>query len=782
MEWTLKEYKTNQRKYPHLTEYVGMVDENAAIVPFVDFDMGWKSEDELPTKETQHEIFERVIDTFQSLFLNTIYNIIAAHRRMGFASKLEKNKETGKYDVETGKYKISLRLWIRGLTSTRKIMETKLTGYLPDMSKFPDIMKNSNWGTSVFDVSVYNKDRKMCCLNKTKSREDPRVLERWYCDDVPLEDYLIQNVHNTDEEAKWTITDHKNAKGKQVKTKDGKTTMHIENAAEKIIFDTVLKCFADAYVRRDLSRPTAYENCMITLAKNDNCLIATADHKSSTHKMYFIVGKSNVKYKCTECEQEMVYEPESTDVKKLFSPAPPTKDEEFSLENVRLCLVEGEENKLMEYFNEYFGKVTDKNTVWYCNRKTPSRPWMWRKKQSFLEATEHLNFFVQAGNDDDEDGGAKSKKKHNNKKYNVGKFWSEHPKMRTFNKIVFDPSHVGDFDNNLNMFRGFKARMVPKYDLKKIQPILDHIKLVLNGGNEDDYLYNIKWLAHIVQRPHIKTGTAPVIFGEQGAGKNTIYEFFGEMVIGAEHYIYINDTEDLTGHFTGILSCAIFSINDEVYFSGGHKVHSKLKSLITQRRQKLEKKGVDAVQVLNYNNNIFISNQSDPVKIEDGDRRYWVNKVSDCKVRITEYFDRLYACLEDPETPDHFFTYLMEQDVSDFRVGQAPDTGEKEVMKEYAKTSMERFVDDLIDGNVECKGRQDHEGAQEYHEPEYFSPGETYETTMVYLYGVFKKPYNPDKNLTTKLFGRSLRRMVNITNKTEHRHGGTPVSLTVRRM
>ena len=86
----------------------------------------------------------------------------------------------------------------------------------------------------------------------------------------------------------------------------------------------------------------------------------------------------------------------------------------------------------MEYLNKYFGKVTDENTVWYCNRKTPSRPWMWGKKRTFLEATEHLNFFVQAGNDDDEDGGAKSKKNDRNKKYNVGKFWSEDPEDADF--------------------------------------------------------------------------------------------------------------------------------------------------------------------------------------------------------------------------------------------------------------------------------------------------------------------------------------------------------------
>ena len=78
------------------------------------------------------------------------------------------------------------------------------------------------------------------------------------------------------------------------------------------------------------------------------------------------------------------------------------------------------------------------------------------------------------------------------------------------------------------------------------------------------------------------------------------------------------------------------------------------------------------------------------------------------------------------------------------------------------------------------QGKSVSPGAQEYHEPEYFLTGETYDTTMVYLYGVFKKGYNPDKNLTSGLFGRKLRQKVNITN-TKDKHSGTPVKIIVKR-
>ncbi|KAJ3050669.1 hypothetical protein HK097_008337 [Rhizophlyctis rosea] len=305
MEWALQQYKTNQCKCPGLTKYVERLDENAHINQFVDFDMSWKSEDKLPTKGTQNEIFEHVIDTFERS-----------------ASKVKKNEETSKYDMEAGKVKISSRLWTSGLTSTPKIMKTKLTDYLPDMSMFPEIMKNYDLGTSFFDVCVYNKDRKMCCLNKTKLPEDTRILERCNCDDTPLEDYLIQNVHNTDEEAKWAIADGKlektvKNKGKEAVADEGTST--IDNKPEKTIFECVTKSSPDAYLQRNLAEPTKFDKCINVFVKSPYCIIAESEHTASVNKMYFVVGSKYIKYKCAECNKESNDEHKNAKIAQLFA-------------------------------------------------------------------------------------------------------------------------------------------------------------------------------------------------------------------------------------------------------------------------------------------------------------------------------------------------------------------------------------------------------------------------------------------------------------------------------
>ena len=154
----------------------------------------------------------------------------------------------------------------------------------------------------------------------------------------------------------------------------------------------------------------------------------------------------------------------------------------------------------MDYLNQYFVKVTNENTVWFCNRKKPLEPWLWRRKSVFLDCTEHMNFYVEAEGEPDERKGSKAKK------YNIGEFWLKNPRLRNYKIIIFDPSHISDFNGNLNLFRGFKAKLLPSYDLQKIEPIINHICEVITGGNSGDCDYNLAWFAHIVHKPTSKPG------------------------------------------------------------------------------------------------------------------------------------------------------------------------------------------------------------------------------------------------------------------------------------
>lgn len=434
--------------------------------------------------------------------------------------------------------------------------------------------------------------------------------------------------------------------------------------------------------------------------------------------------------------------------------------------------------ELLNYLNRHFAKVTDSETVWYCFRRRTTDAWIWRGKATTAQAVSHLGFTKRVGK----------------KWLSVGVFdwWSKQYDITTFKNLVMDPSHVGDIAGEaVNLFRGFKAKLVPEVDLKLIEPIMYHIKEVINSGNEEHADYTKKWFASILQKPEVKNGTAMVNFSEEhGTGKNTLFEFFGEKVIGREHYLYVKSVNDIIGQFTSLHACKIFVVADEVLFAGDHKANRELKSLITQAWQKLEKKGHDPLMIDNYLNLVFLSQNKDAIRIEDTDRRYFVKEASDIHRGDQGYFNRLYASLTQ-EAADHFYTYLMNLDLSNFDVRQIPETKEKVEMRRLTMTPIDLFVSELLEGSLRrswsAKKVDDNESDDENDDEDsrYFEPGIQYSYTMDQLFMDYINFCSSGKagrvahQLSKQSFSQTIRNKVNIDNQTKNRTGGLKIFITV---
>ncbi|KAI8584911.1 hypothetical protein BDZ88DRAFT_471022 [Geranomyces variabilis] len=417
-------------------------------------------------------------------------------------------------------------------------------------------------------------------------------------------------------------------------------------------------------------------------------------------------------------------------------------------------------DRLLQYLNHFFAKVTHEEAIWYGYREKPSDPWQLRDDKATKLATEHLNWTDSKG-----------------KNTSAFAFWRTSPELRLFRKIVMDPSYIGDRDGKeINLFRGFQAKTVDAsmFDRAKIEPLLWHNKHVLNGGDEECANYTLKWLASIFQKPAEKNETAIAMFSEQqGTGKSLFYEFIGNLMVGADHFYHSKNLDDFIGQFTGHLVGKIFVIGDEILFSGGHKSNNIVKALITQGTQKCEKKGKDAFLVRDFMNMVFLSNHDDCVRVEKTDRRYFVKMVSDIRHGDADYFHRLKAAMTQ-ETANQFYTYLMGLDLSNFNVRKIPETVEKKEMMAHTMTPLELFVRDLLDGTVvEARsGFGDKETT-------YFMPGQTYSTTMNLLYERYVNSIRSSATVPNKQsFSQRIRKQVNIVDETKDRHGGM-ILLTV---
>lgn len=100
----------------------------------------------------------------------------------------------------------------------------------------------------------------------------------------------------------------------------------------------------------------------------------------------------------------------------------------------------------------------------------------------------------------------------------------------------------------------------------------------------------------------------------------------------------------------------------------------------------------------NYLNLVFLSNSESPVRIEKTDRRYFVKRVSDIHRGDHSYFSRLSSYLNQ-ETANHFYSYLMQMDISAFNPREVPVT-EKNVMKAFAMSPIDLFADEILSGET----------------------------------------------------------------------------------
>ena len=231
-----------------------------------------------------------------------------------------------------------------------------------------------------------------------------------------------------------------------------------------------------------------------------------------------------------------------------------------------------------------------------------------------------------------------------------------------YSKLIFDPSKQKD-ERNMNMFQGFKSKLLIPDDIEvaKIQPILDHIKLVWCNDNIEYYNYMISWFQHIFKTPHIKTRVVPILqSSEQQIGKGIIITGLLIPFIFGDMGIQCNDINRITHRFNMMLMNKLFINMDELTDSSGTNNYNgtfdMLKNLITEPFLTIEIKNGSTFQNPNFINFLMCTNHLFTIKFEMGDNRYWPLECNPIYKGNRDYFDRLSTYFTQ-ENADHFFSY-----------------------------------------------------------------------------------------------------------------------------
>lgn len=263
-----------------------------------------------------------------------------------------------------------------------------------------------------------------------------------------------------------------------------------------------------------------------------------------------------------------------------------------------------------------------------------------------------------------------------------------HPNWRTARdtEIGFDPTER-DPMIRCNLFGGWPT--VPKPG--KCEALLDLLRyLCSNEGNgEAVFDWVCKWLAYPIQHPGAKMHSALIVHGPQGTGKSRFFEAYGQ-IFGP--YFRVLGQEALEDKFNADWAeKKLFILADEVLARQDmYHVKNRLKGFITGESIRVNPKNVAAHTERNHMNIVFLSNERQPIVIENDDRRHLVIYVPP---KLTQaYFEEVNEEIAGGGI-EALHYYLRELPLGDFRPWSMPPmTRAKQDLQHLGASSEERFV------------------------------------------------------------------------------------------
>lgn len=253
----------------------------------------------------------------------------------------------------------------------------------------------------------------------------------------------------------------------------------------------------------------------------------------------------------------------------------------------------------------------------------------------------------------------------------ITKVWMQSKHRRTYpDGIIFAPNR--EVEGAYNHWQGFSVEPSTAKDPSKgCKLFLKHLKEVICDGNEEYYRYHLGWLAHMIQRPEDKPGVAVVYKGRKRIGKDTPFEYLGELF--KPHYVTVGHQDQMVGKFNAHQEKCLLLHVQEGFWAGNKQAEGALKYLITSRQVTIEPKGVNSFQVPSVLRLFISSNERWVIPATEDEGRFFVLNVSEMRRNDHAYFAALREEMEG-DGPASLLAYLQQYDISDFEVRKVPDT------------------------------------------------------------------------------------------------------------
>lgn len=303
------------------------------------------------------------------------------------------------------------------------------------------------------------------------------------------------------------------------------------------------------------------------------------------------------------------------------------------------------------YFNSYFAHFYFTNSIYHIFKNTITGC-----SKDFETSFQQLNFEYQKKN------------------YKFMSLYLSSKYKKIYSTFDFEPLKTIE-DDKYNLFQKFiydDGRT--DYNLDVISPYLEHIKYACKD-EVDSYNYVLNWIAHIFQKPNIKIKTAIILYSQgEGYGKNIIFEILEKLLEG--YYTKFKKTSDIGSKFNSNMMGKLFVLGDEID-ARVSELNEELKDMITRNYEIIEFKGKDKIQVNDYKNYIFTTNNEMAFKISPTDRRFMLIEFPDDK-KDYNYFKNLYEFKDNNEALRQLYNYFKTRNIKEFIPSQIVKTEYKQ--------------------------------------------------------------------------------------------------------
>jgi len=265
--------------------------------------------------------------------------------------------------------------------------------------------------------------------------------------------------------------------------------------------------------------------------------------------------------------------------------------------------------------------------------------------------------------------------------------WLTDDKRQMIDKIDFAPT---DDPQTFVIPLQFAYEKVATADSEAVPIFMELLSILATGKSLD---YTLDYLAHLVQKPLENPKVAIVLTGLKGCGKDTLFDFVMEYVVGSLYSKnYESNEQFFDKHDIGRLNKFLIKLEeaDPVIC---RKNASNLKARITAKTSSFNPKGLNPFEAANYGRNIYTTNTGNPFEMSGGERRFFILNANSSRKGDFDFWKMIRAKLFTPEAGRAVAEMLLSRDISNWNSFDMPISEYQKAVVETEKSPEQSFVD-----------------------------------------------------------------------------------------